>query len=221
MQLYDPLTSPYLPASPMEDAERIVAIETVIPSDIMPGLMLIRVHTENGIVGHGETYYVPHAVAAMIHDWMARRLVGQDALAIESHWRFLYERSANFGVRGAELRAISAIDLALWDILGQKCGQPVYRLLGGPVRYRVPVYNSLGNPNYGRNPEGVPLAYSLGNLGAVLTRQKRLPEAEAVLARGWKIYLRSLPNQAALRWSVSPTPASSRRSASIPRPRPC
>jgi galactonate dehydratase len=150
----DPLNAPYLPASPVEDAVRITAIETAIPAEIMPGLLILRIHTDAEIIGHGETYYAPHAVAALIHDWMARRLIGQDALAIESHWRFLYERCANFGVRGAELRAISAIDLALWDILGQVCGQPIYRLLGGPVRSRVPVYNSLGNPAYGRNPEG-------------------------------------------------------------------
>ena len=59
-------------------------------------------------------------------------------------------------MRGAELRAISAIDVALWDILGQVCKQPIYRLLGGPVRDRVPVYNSCGNPSYGRNPGGDP-----------------------------------------------------------------
>lgn len=150
----DPLTAAYLPATPVEDAVRVVAIETAIPADIMPGLMLLRIHTDAGTIGHGETYYAPQAVAALIHDWMGRRLLGQDALAIESHWRFLYERCANFGARGAELRAISAIDLALWDLLGQACGQPIYRLLGGPVRSRVPVYNSLGNPSYGRNPEG-------------------------------------------------------------------
>lgn len=150
----NPLTASYLPATPLDDAVRITAIETAIPAEVMPGLLLLRVHTDAGVVGHGETYYAPHAVTALIHDWMARRLVGQDALAIESHWRFLYERCANFGVRGAELRAISAIDLALWDVLGQICGQPIYRLLGGPVRSRVPVYNSCGNPSYGRNPEG-------------------------------------------------------------------
>ncbi len=150
----NPLTASYLPATPVDDTVRITAIETTIPSEVMPGLLLLRVHTDAGIVGHGETFYAPHAVAALIHDWMVERLIGQDALAIESHWRFLYERCANFGVRGAELRAISAIDLALWDVLGQVCGQPVYRLLGGPVRSRVPVYNSCGNPSYGRNPEG-------------------------------------------------------------------
>ena len=50
-------------------------------------------------------------------------------------------------------RAISAIDLALWDILGQSCGLPVHRLLGGPVRERIRVYNSCGNPAYGVQAE--------------------------------------------------------------------
>src|SRR5688572_30786639 len=164
----DPLTTPYLPATPLPDTPRITAIETAIPSDILPGLLLIRIHTDGGLIGNGETYYAPHAVAALIHDWMARRLIGQDALAIESHWRFFYERCANFGVRGAELRAISAIDLALWDILGQVCNQPIYRLLGGPVRAQIPVYNSLGNPSYGRAPgrdQGWPGYGALGQPG--------------------------------------------------------
>jgi hypothetical protein len=64
---------------------KIVAIETSVPEDHMPGLLLVRVHTDSGLVGHGETYYTPQAVAAMIHDWMARRLLGASALAIEAH----------------------------------------------------------------------------------------------------------------------------------------
>jgi L-alanine-DL-glutamate epimerase-like enolase superfamily enzyme len=110
---------------------RITAIETVIPDSLMPGLLLLRIHTDQGFIGHGETYYAPHAVAAMIHDWMGRRLLQSDPLSIESHWRFLYERCSAFGGKGAELRALSAIDLALWDILGQVCEMPVWQLLGG------------------------------------------------------------------------------------------
>ncbi len=127
----------------------ITAIETVIPADIMPNLLLVRVHTDAGWVGCGETYYTPHAIEALIHDWMAERLLGADPLAIESHWRFLYERCSAFGYPGAELRALSALDVALWDILGQASGQPIYRLLGGPVKDRIPVYNTCGGPSYG------------------------------------------------------------------------
>jgi L-alanine-DL-glutamate epimerase-like enolase superfamily enzyme len=133
---------------------KITAIETLLPHDIMPGLMLLRIHTDKGLIGHGETYYIPHAAAAVIHDWMARRLIGSDPLSIEHHWRFFYERTSAFGSRGAELRAISAIDLALWDILGQVCRCPVWQLLGGKARDRVRVYNSSGGPTYGRRPPG-------------------------------------------------------------------
>jgi L-alanine-DL-glutamate epimerase-like enolase superfamily enzyme len=139
-----------------------VALETLIPDDVMPGLLLLRIHTEAGtaggesVIGHGETYYIPHAVAATLHDWMSRRLLGADATAIESHWRFLYERGTAFGVKGCELRAISAIDVALWDILGQLTGRPIWKLLGGPVKGAIPVYNSCGGPTYGRRPPGAP-----------------------------------------------------------------
>ncbi|MEO6846311.1 MAG: mandelate racemase/muconate lactonizing enzyme family protein [Chthoniobacterales bacterium] len=144
----------YLPASPHPKPLRIVSVETSIAKDALPWLVLVKITTEDGHVGYGETGGAGDAVASLIHDWMAERLLGEDALAIESHWRFFYERCANVGVRGAEIRAISAIDVALWDILGKVCNQPIYRLLGGPVRSSVPTYNSCGNPLYGRNPNG-------------------------------------------------------------------
>jgi galactonate dehydratase len=128
---------------------KITAIETSIPAGIMPNLVLLRVHTEDGIIGCGETYYTPHAIQSLIHDWMAERLLGAEATDIEAHWRFLYERCSAFGAPGAEMRALSAIDVALWDILGQVCGQPVWKLLGGAVQKRVPIYNTCGGPGYG------------------------------------------------------------------------
>src|SRR3954464_8255119 len=97
---------------------RITAVETLIPTDLFPGYVMLRIHTDAGtvdgqpVIGHGESYYVSGAIAATLHDWAARRLLGANATAIESHWRFLYERATAFGGTGAELRAISAIDLA-------------------------------------------------------------------------------------------------------------
>ncbi len=149
------MNTQYLPPSPLSDGKvTVTAIESLQPVNLFPGLLLVRIHTDTGLIGHGETYYCAEAVQAMIHDWMARRLLGEDALAIESHWRFLYERAANFGVRGTELRALSALDVALWDLLGQVCNQPIYRLLGGPVREKIRVYNSCGNPQYGPSKTG-------------------------------------------------------------------
>lgn len=128
---------------------KIVAIETAIPSNIMTNLILVRVHTDDGLIGCGETYYTPHAIDALIHDWMAERLIGAEATDIESHWRFLYERCSAFGFPGAELRALSAIDVALWDIMGQMCGQPIWKLLGGATQKKVRIYNTCGGPGYG------------------------------------------------------------------------
>ena len=128
---------------------KITRIETVIPADIMPNLILVRIHTDDGLTGCGETYYTPHAIDALIHDWMAERLIGAEATDIESHWRFLYERCSAFGAPGAEMRALSAIDVALWDLLGQVCGQPVWKLMGGTVQPRVRIYNTCGGPGYG------------------------------------------------------------------------
>jgi galactonate dehydratase len=205
----EPPTSPHLSraSSPLEEhafqsAPRIVAIETLIPDDIMPGLVLLRLHTDAGqiagepVIGHGESYYIPHAVAATLHDWMARRLLGADATAIESHWRFLYERCASFGVKGCELRAISAIDLALWDILGQLTQRPIWKLLGGPVRSASPVYNSCGGPTYGRRPAGSPDAQGwpghgdLGKAGPLQDNYNSIHQpaelAEELLSQGYR-----------------------------------
>lgn len=129
-------------------AIKITGIETVCHSH----LLLLRIHTDAGITGNGETYYAPQSVASVLHDWMAGRLLGENALDIERHWRFFYERFINFGGRGAELRALSALDLCLWDILGQSCGVPVWQLLGGRTREEIPAYNSAGGTSYGFIP---------------------------------------------------------------------
>ena len=86
---------PHLPPSPVDEGKvTVTAIETLQPLDIFPGLLLVRVHTDAGVIGHGETYYCAEAVQAMIHDWMARRLLGEDALAIEDAGCFMLEFEA-------------------------------------------------------------------------------------------------------------------------------
>jgi len=131
---------------------KIVRIETALGNDISPYLMFCRVHTESGLTGVGESFYIPEAIAAVIHDWMAQRLLGANAFDIESHWRFLYERAVNFGARGTELRALSAIDLALWDIKGKALNQPVWQLLGGRAQQGIRIYNSSGGASYDAAP---------------------------------------------------------------------
>ena len=102
----------------------------------------VRIHTDDGRIGLGETYYQPRAVSAIIHDVFAELLIGRSPLDIENHWNNLFCLVNFCGFAGAEMRAISAIDIALWDLLGQHTGQPIYNLLGGRNRDRIGVYNT-------------------------------------------------------------------------------
>jgi L-alanine-DL-glutamate epimerase-like enolase superfamily enzyme len=107
-----------------------------------PNNLWVRIHTDDGLIGLGETYYLPRAVSAVIHDTYAPLLIGRSALDIENHWNNLFSLVNFCGFAGAEMRAISALDIALWDLLGQYTGQPIYNLLGGRSRERILVYNT-------------------------------------------------------------------------------
>ncbi len=126
---------------------KITRLETIW-LDAQPNTVWVRIHTDDGLVGTGETYYVPRAVSAIIHDVFANLLLGRSAFDIENHWNNLFSTVNFFGFAGAEMRAISAVDIALWDLVGQHTGQPIYNLLGGRNRDRIAVYNtcvSYGN----------------------------------------------------------------------------
>lgn len=134
---------------------KIVAFETIElgTESALPSLMLLRVHTDEGPTGVGETYYLPRTCAAVIHEDIAPRLLGADPTEVQGHWTLLNNAYSRFGARGAETRALSAVDLALWDILGKAAGLPVYRLLGA-MHKDVRTYNTCGGPNYGISSGG-------------------------------------------------------------------
>lgn len=108
----------------------------------LPNNLWVHIHTDKGLVGLGETYYLPRAVAAIIHDIYAPLLIGRDARDIENHWANMAALANFCGSNGAEMRAISAIDVALWDLAGQNAGEPIYNMLGGRSRDRIPIYNT-------------------------------------------------------------------------------
>jgi L-alanine-DL-glutamate epimerase-like enolase superfamily enzyme len=132
---------------------KIARIETIYLPDY-PSILFVAVHTDSGLTGYADTCYMPAAVAGYIHEFAAPMLVGHDALAIELHWRRLYEVIAHTVGKGAELRGLSALDVCLWDILGQAAGMPVWQVLGGAARDRIRTYNTCGGPNYGRAGAG-------------------------------------------------------------------
>ena len=106
------------------------------------------------MIGLGETYYIPAAVEAVIHDFAAPLLLGKSVFDRERHWQNLFSSANFFGYAGAEMRAISALDLALWDLLGQIPGQPIYNLIGGQYRESIPVYNTCVNTPKYRDQDG-------------------------------------------------------------------
>ena len=112
---------------------------TKVEPMLLDQYLLVQVHTDNGLVGLGESgaWGFLEASAAAIEK-MGRYLVGEDPLRIEHHWQYMY-RFSHF--RGAAIMgAISALDIALWDIAGKHFGVPAYQLLGGRTRDKARVY---------------------------------------------------------------------------------
>jgi L-alanine-DL-glutamate epimerase-like enolase superfamily enzyme len=102
----------------------------------------VRIHTDAGLIGLGETYPHPEAEEAVVHANLATRLLGQDPSRIDGLWASMLDAVAYAGWAGAEMRAISAVDIALWDLAGKAANQPVYQLLGGATRDRIRTYNT-------------------------------------------------------------------------------
>lgn len=102
----------------------------------------VRIHTDVGLAGLGETYPSPEVEGAVIRRTLAPVLLGRDASQIDRLWADMLEAVSFSGWAGAEMRAISAVDMALWDLAGKAAGLPVYRLLGGASRERIRTYNT-------------------------------------------------------------------------------
>lgn len=104
--------------------------------------LLVKITTEDGVVGWGEggQYGPPAPVAACIDQVLAPILIGGSACTPIATSERLYAFSRDFGQRGTYIEALSAIDIALWDIWGKVVGQPVHALMGGAFRDRVTAY---------------------------------------------------------------------------------
>lgn len=114
-----------------------------VESILVEGTELVRITTENGLVGWGQSacWGYPNAVQEVIQTFR-KYLIGQDPLRIEHHWQYLY-RMAPF--RGSVISgAVSAVDIALWDIKGQHFQAPIWELLGGRCRDKVRLHLLMG-----------------------------------------------------------------------------
>jgi L-rhamnonate dehydratase len=128
--------------------------EIELRADGTQDAFIVRIETDEGLFGIGEADTAPAVARAAVEmpashaiaQGLGELVVGRDPLEIEPIWHDLYEKSVHFGHRGVALHAMSAIDIALYDLAGKILGQPVHTLLGGAYRDRVPVYASALMP---------------------------------------------------------------------------
>ena len=165
---------------------KIAAIET-IRVDEHPNLLWVRIHSDEGVAGLGETFFGARAVEAYIHETAAPLLLGQDPLRIDALAQRLTPY-VGFAAAGAEMRGNSAIDIALWDHFGKVTGQPIAQLLGGFTRPAIRTYNTCAGTGYMKRGGQTVANYGLaGNreyadLDAFLTHAGDL--AEELLSEG-------------------------------------
>lgn len=130
---------------------RIIGLETV-QVEAFSNLVWVRLHTDEGLVGLGETFRNPDAIVTYLHATCAPHLIGADPLRREWIARQLARRIGNhfngYPTRSVEVCGNSAIDIALWDIAGQSLGVPLYQLLGGRTRDRIRIYNTCAGSSY-------------------------------------------------------------------------
>src|SRR5918998_5920068 len=157
-------------ARPRTCAVQVVQVETLRLAEFS-NILFVLVHTDEGLVGLGETFFGAQAVEAYVRETAAPYLLGEDPLRIDQHARQLYGY-LGYASSGAETRGNSAVDIALWDLFGKVANQPVYQLLGGKTRERVRTYNTCAGYRYVREAP----CQEVGNWG--------LPEQTAEATQG-------------------------------------
>jgi galactonate dehydratase len=128
---------------------KITKLETIRVEEF-GNIIFVRLHTDEGLVGLGETFMGPTAVEAYLHDTVAPKLIGEDPSRIE-HLNLKLRNYLGWRSAGAETRGNSAIDIALWDLFGKAHGKPVCHMLGGKTRDSIRVYNTCAGYKYIRD----------------------------------------------------------------------
>jgi L-rhamnonate dehydratase len=106
------------------------------------GCLVVEVFSDDGLIGIGNAALAPQLTKQAIDLYLKPLLIGQNPWDVEFLWQHMYRKTMAFGRKGIGMVAISAVDIALWDLLGKAAKQPVFRLLGGRTKPRIPVYAS-------------------------------------------------------------------------------
>ena len=190
---------------------KITAVETVRLGEF-PNLVWVRLRTDEGLTGLGETFMGAAAVEAYLHESAAPKLIGRDPIQIEAVNKSLINYLGWRGT-GVETRGNSAIDIALWDLFGKAIGRPVCEALGGKSRDRIRVYNTCAGYKYIRDERSQAVAnWGVGNkqgpyedLEAFLHRADEL--ALSLLEQGitgMKIWPFDIAAERTAGWDISP-----------------
>jgi L-alanine-DL-glutamate epimerase-like enolase superfamily enzyme len=121
-------------------------VETIRPV-AQRNVLFVQLHTDEGLVGLGESFFGARTVEAYLHESVADVLLEMPDVSPERVSSAL-RPYVGFQGAGAEVRGNAAVDLALWDLVGKQAGLPVARLLGGPLRERIGVYNTCAGSGY-------------------------------------------------------------------------
>jgi galactonate dehydratase len=146
---------------------RVVALDTVLANAGLRNYLFVRLTTDTGLTGLGEASleWQEPAVESLLKDWVRDRVIGADPLALEATVDALIRDQYQGGA--TIMTAISGVEIALWDIVGKACGQPVYQLLGGRCRERLP-------------------SYANGWYGGAIRPEHYAERARAAVARGFR-----------------------------------
>ncbi|MGG4773335.1 L-rhamnonate dehydratase [Paenalcaligenes sp. Me52] len=106
------------------------------------GWTVVEIETDQGIVGLGNVALAPRIAKQIIDLYLAPLIMGHDPFDYEYLWQRMYRSTLAWGRKGVAMAAISAIDIAIWDIMGKAVGRPVFKLLGGRTKEKIPCYAS-------------------------------------------------------------------------------
>ncbi|MBL06692.1 MAG: dehydratase [Chloroflexi bacterium] len=128
---------------------------TTLRNPNYPKIVWVLIKTNDGIEGIGETSYDPDTVEAFILGEASDYLIGKNPSQIDLHWEKLSKVGSHIKLgNSGEMRGLSAIDMALWDLKARRLGIPIYELLGGLSRDKIKVYNTCAGYSYGVNRQG-------------------------------------------------------------------
>jgi D-galactarolactone cycloisomerase len=104
------------------------------------GALVFEVHTDEGITGWGDCYGPSAVCRSIVESLLKPSVIGRDPFDVEVIWEALYNKVKDYGLTGMTISGISGIDIALWDIIGKACRQPIHKLIGGCFRGKVEAY---------------------------------------------------------------------------------